>query len=85
MTLTLFLPGFGHVLARMSQPAASIERTIAERELARSRRMLEDLVEIYNSGNWRHYYKASTFTHEVRRAREAVEYWTHVRKRLTRV
>ena len=67
----------------MDQLNASIERTIAERELVRSRRTLEDLVEIYNSGHWRHYYKASAFTHEVRRAKEAVEYWTQVRKRLT--
>jgi hypothetical protein len=59
-------------------PMTRIERAIAERELSRARRMLKDLVEIYDSGNWRHYFKKSSFAHEVRRARLAVDHWTDI-------
>ena len=38
--------------------------------------MLRDLVEIYDSGHWRHYYKEEKkFADEVRRAKQAVDYW----------
>ena len=53
----------------------SIEHIIAERELSRARSKLRDLVEIYRSGHWQHYYKNDKFVEEVRRAIQAVEYW----------
>jgi hypothetical protein len=53
----------------------SIEHMIAERELSRARNMLRDLVEIYRSGHWQHYYDNDKFAGEVRRAKQAVDYW----------
>jgi hypothetical protein len=65
-------------------PMTKIERTIAERELSRARRMLRDLVEIYRSGHWRHYYKKGKFADEVRRAKQALDYWVEACNRHTR-
>jgi hypothetical protein len=53
----------------------STERMIAERELSRARHMLHDLIEMYRSGHWRHYYGKDKFAGEVRRPKQAVDYW----------
>jgi hypothetical protein len=65
-------------------PMTSIEHMIAERELSRARHMLRDLVEIYRSGHWCHYYKKGKFVDEVRRAKQAVDYWVEACHRHTR-
>jgi hypothetical protein len=76
IVLTEFLQVSDRYLRIMSKlPMASTERMIAERELSRARDMLRDLVEIYDSGHWRHYYKEEKFADEVRRAKRAVDYW----------
>jgi hypothetical protein len=64
-----------HFCIMSKLPMASTERVIAERELSRARRMLRDLAEIYDSWRWRHYYKEEKFADEVRRAKQAVDYW----------
>ncbi len=61
-----------------------IERAIAERELLRARRMLKDLIDVYRSGHWQHYYKTGTFVHEVKRARQAADYWAEICHRRVR-
>ena len=53
-------------------------RSNAERQLFGSRRALAHLVEMYDSGQWRHHYKEDAFAEAVRKARQAVEHWTDV-------
>lgn len=60
--------------------SADIERTIAKRELLRTREALIHLVQLYNSGRWRRYYKERTFINMVRRTRQAVDRLTDVCK-----
>jgi hypothetical protein len=85
LILTELLRAFDKFLCVMSKlPMTSIERVLAERELSRARRMLRDLVEIYGSGHWRYYYKKSKFADEVRRAKQAVDYWLEACDRHTR-
>jgi uncharacterized repeat protein (TIGR03809 family) len=54
---------------------ADIQRKNAERQLFGARRALNHLVELYDSGQWRHLYKEDTFAEAVRQARQAVEQW----------
>ena len=58
---------------------AEVQRQHAERQLFTARRALAHLVEMYDSGQWRHYYKKEeAFAEAVREARQAVEQWTDI-------
>jgi uncharacterized repeat protein (TIGR03809 family) len=58
---------------------AEAQRANAERQLFGARRALTHLVEMYDNGQWRHYYKKEeAFAEAVRDARQAVEHWTAV-------
>jgi uncharacterized repeat protein (TIGR03809 family) len=58
---------------------AEVQRHHAERQLFTARRALSHLVEMYDSGQWRQYYKKEeAFAEAVRNARQAVEQWTSV-------
>lgn len=62
---------------------AEVQRHHAERQLFGARRALAHLVEMYNSGQWRHYYKKEeAFAEAVRDARQAVEQWTNIVDRI---
>jgi uncharacterized repeat protein (TIGR03809 family) len=39
---------------------------------------LAHLIEMYDSGQWRQYYKDEAFAEAVRDARQAVEHWTSI-------
>jgi len=55
------------------------QRHHAERQLFGARRALAHLVEMYDSGQWRLYYKKEeAFAEAVREARHAVEHWTNI-------
>jgi hypothetical protein len=57
------------------------QRSNAERQLFTARRALAHLVEMYDSGQWRTYYrKEEAFAEAVRGARQAVEQWGNVIK-----
>jgi len=56
-----------------------VQRNNAERQLFGARRALAHLVEMYDNGQWRLYYKKEdAFAEAVREARHAVEHWTDV-------
>jgi uncharacterized repeat protein (TIGR03809 family) len=55
-----------------------VQRHNAEQQLFGARRALGHLVEMYDSGQWRHHYKEDAFAEAVRKAREAVEHWTDI-------
>ena len=58
---------------------AEVQRVNAERQLFGARRALAHLVEMYDSGQWRQYYKREdAFAEAVRNARQAVEHWTKI-------
>lgn len=58
---------------------ATAQRNNAELQLFSARRALAHLVEMYDNGQWRMYYKKEEgFAEAVREAREAVETWTRV-------
>lgn len=57
---------------------ADVQRKNAERQLFGARRALGHLVELYESGQWRQFYKEEAFAEAVRQARQAVEQWTNV-------
>ncbi len=58
---------------------AEVQRQHAERQLFGARRALAHLVEMYDIGRWRHYYKKEeAFAEAVRKARHAVEQWTDI-------
>ena len=58
---------------------AEVQRSNAERQLFSSRRALAHLVEMYDKGQWRAYYKKEdAFAEAVRDARQAVDHWTSV-------
>jgi len=57
---------------------ADIQRKNAERQLFGARRALGHLVELYDSGQWRHHYREDAFAEAVRDARQAVEHWSNV-------
>ncbi|MGA2891837.1 MAG: hypothetical protein ABSE22_03145 [Xanthobacteraceae bacterium] len=53
------------------------QRSNAEQKLFCARRALVHLVEMYDNGQWRLYYKTQeAFAEAVRQARQAVENWT---------
>jgi len=57
---------------------AEVQRNNAERQLFTARRALAHLVEMYDNGKWRLYYKKEeAFADAVREARQAVEHWTN--------
>jgi hypothetical protein len=59
-----------------------IVRANAERQLFGARRALSHIVTMYDSGQWRHYYKKEeAFAEAVREARQAVEHWTTMLER----
>jgi len=55
---------------------AYMQRRQAEQELFTARRALTHLVQIYDSGQWRRFYREEVFIDAVQKAREAVDYWT---------
>jgi len=57
---------------------AEVQRNTAKRQLFGARQALVHLVELYDKGQWRLYYKEDTFAEAVREARHAVEHWTQV-------
>lgn len=58
---------------------AEVQRHNAERQLFGARRALAHLVEMYDNGQWRLYYKKEeAFAEAVRDARQAVEHWTGI-------
>jgi hypothetical protein len=57
---------------------SEVQRKNAERQLFSSRRTLEHLVQLYDSGQWKNLYKEDTFADAVRQARQLVDHWTNV-------
>lgn len=58
---------------------AEAQRSNAERQLFAAKRALAHLIEMYNNGQWRHYYKKEeAFAEAVRDARQTVEQWTAI-------
>ncbi|HYA05854.1 MAG TPA: hypothetical protein VEF90_08180 [Xanthobacteraceae bacterium] len=58
---------------------AEVQRHHAEQQLFGARRALAHLVEMYDNGQWRLYYKKEeAFAEAVRGARQAVEHWAGV-------
>ena len=58
---------------------AEVQRNNAERKLFGARRALAHLVEMYDKGQWRLFYKKEeAFAEAVRDARQAVEHWTSI-------
>jgi len=57
-------------------PSSYAYKKRAAQELFSAREKLSHLVQIYNNGQWRRYYKEDKFLDLVRRARQAVDYWT---------
>ncbi len=62
---------------------SAVQRKNVERELFEARRALGHLVEMYNNGQWRFYYKTEhAFAEAVRERRQAVDRLTDVVSRL---
>ena len=58
---------------------STVEVKGAEHRLFAARQALGHLVEMYNDGRWRLYYKTDqSFAAAVREQREAVDHWTNV-------
>lgn len=57
---------------------ATAQRKNAEQQLFTARRALEHLVKLYESGQWKNFYKEDTFATAVRQARQLVDHWTDV-------
>jgi hypothetical protein len=58
---------------------STVEAKGAEHRLFAARQALAHLVEMYNDGRWRLYYKTDqSFAAAVREQREAVDHWTNV-------
>jgi predicted P-loop ATPase len=55
---------------------AEVQHKHAERQLFTARRALSHLVQLYESGQWRHLYKEEAFADAVRQARQSVDQWT---------
>lgn len=55
-----------------------VQRKNAERQLFGARRALSHLVELYDSGQWKNFYREDTFAQAVRQARQVVDHWTNV-------
>ena len=54
---------------------AEVQQKHAERQLFTARRALSHLVQLYESGQWRHLYKEEAFAEAVRQARQTVDTW----------
>jgi hypothetical protein len=54
---------------------AEVQQRHAERQLFTARRALSHLVQLYESGQWRHLYKEEAFAEAVRQARQTVDTW----------
>jgi hypothetical protein len=61
---------------------ANVDRKRAEIELLNARRGLSHLVDLYNNGQWRRFYKEDAFAAMVRQGRKAVDHWAEVNKSL---
>jgi predicted RNA-binding protein len=68
---TLFLP-------MTKTLTADVQRNNAERQLFGARRALGHLLELYESGQWKSFYKEAAFAEAVRQARQAVDHWTGI-------
>jgi uncharacterized repeat protein (TIGR03809 family) len=55
-----------------------VQHNAAKRQLFSARQALAHLVEMYENGKWRLFYKEEAFAEAVRQARHAVEHWTEV-------
>jgi uncharacterized repeat protein (TIGR03809 family) len=55
-----------------------VQRKNAERQLFGARRALGHLIQLYETGQWRQFYKEATFAEAVRDARQAVDQWTEI-------
>jgi hypothetical protein len=79
MILILFLRLVGRVRSMTKSATVEVQRQHAERQLFGARRALAHLVEMYDTGQWRHYYKKEeAFAEAVRDARQVVEQWTDI-------
>ncbi len=79
MILILFLRLIGRVPSMTKSATVEVQRQHAERQLFGARRALAHLVEMYDTGQWRHYYKKEeAFAEAVRDARQVVEQWTDI-------
>jgi hypothetical protein len=79
MILILFLRLVGRVRPMTKSATVEVQRQHAERQLFGARRALGHLVEMYDTGQWRHYYKKEeAFAEAVRDARQVVEQWTDI-------
>ena len=65
---------------------AEVQRMNAERQLFSARRALSHLVEMYDNGKWRTFYKSEdAFADAVRKARQTVDHWAETVSRCERV
>lgn len=63
-----------------------VQRMNTERQLFSARRALSHLVEMYDNGKWRTFYKnEDAFADAVRQARKAVDHWTEIASKSERV
>jgi hypothetical protein len=68
--------------ARAMTQTSTVEVKGAEHRLFAARQALGHLIEMYNDGRWRQYYKTDqSFAAAVRQQREAVGHWTSVLSR----
>jgi hypothetical protein len=74
--LDFIFTSFGQIRAMTKTLTADMQHKHAERQLFHARRALSHLVELYESGQWRHLYKEDTFAEAVRQARQTVDHWT---------
>jgi hypothetical protein len=75
-TLAAARPALARLGTMTKTLTAEIQRKHAERQLFVARRTLGHLVELYDSGQWRNFYKEKAFAEAVREARQAVDRWT---------
>jgi hypothetical protein len=57
---------------------APMHRKEAEGKLFGARQRLRHLVDMYDNGQWRRFYKEDVFAEMVRQAREGVDHWADV-------
>lgn len=75
----LFFTFFVQTVPMVKSITADVQRNNAERELFAARRALSHLVEMFDNGRWRSYYKTEqAFAEAVRERRMAVDRWTDV-------
>jgi hypothetical protein len=77
--LILFLRLLGTLAPMTESLTTEAQRRHAERQLFSARRALAHLVQMYDSGQWRLYYKKEeAFAEAVRGARQAVDQWNNI-------